>query len=86
MGWKVDRQQISIRTPDGSLLADNGMILKKSKLNWLRYICRKRLRGGLPRGLRRCLLHRTRWHPGKQPGTIAGKSHWEKLESLSIKA
>ena len=57
---KGDRQEITIRRPDGSLLAQNIQILEKSKVNWLSFVGKKRPRAGWTNGIYTAvyLLHR----------------------------
>ena len=47
---KGDRQKITIRRPDGGLLAENSQTIEKPKVNWLSYIGKKRPQGGWPTG------------------------------------
>ena len=47
---KGDRQKITIRRPDGGLLAENSQTIEKSKVNWLSYVGKKRPQGGWPAG------------------------------------
>ena len=37
-----DRQEITIRKPDGSLLASKSQTIDQSKVNWLSYVGKKR--------------------------------------------
>lgn len=46
-----DRQEIAIRKPDGRLLVENSQTIKKSKVNWLSYVGKKRPQGGWPTGV-----------------------------------
>ena len=46
-----DIQEVTIRTPDGTLLVNNRQKIEKSKVNWLSYIGKKRPQGGWPKGI-----------------------------------
>ena len=48
---KGDRQEMTIRKPDGSLLAQNSQTIEQSKVNWLSYVGKKRPQGGWPTGI-----------------------------------
>lgn len=45
-----DQQEITITGPDGKLLIRNAQIIKKSKVNWLSYVGKKRPSGGWQKG------------------------------------
>lgn len=48
---KGDRQEITIRKPDGSQLARNFQVIEQSKVNWLSFVGKKRPRGGWAKGV-----------------------------------